>query len=329
MISTRSLTVLASTMLLLSGTGAQAQSKQLMVTSASVDRAHDTVTLKGSGFGVKRPYVWAEMTQMTVLSGTDEELVVSFPASVLDGTFLFTVARGNSANERATFYVTTSRPQVLEGKEGPAGPQGAAGPAGPQGPKGDKGDKGDTGAQGLQGPQGVQGAKGEKGDLGPQGLKGDTGATGATGAAGAQGAEGPQGPQGVAGPQGPAGPQGAAGAAGPQGAQGPAGLTGPAGLQGPAGSNGVSGYERVIGDSGALPLGAGISSYVIAPCPAGKKAIAGGHELTSISAQGLNVTMSAPYENGVSGWRVSFRNGTTNSMSNVQVKAHVTCAFVQ
>jgi len=323
MISTRSLAVLAGTMLLLSGSVAQAQSKQLMVTSASVDRAQDTVTLKGSGFGVKKPFVWAELTQMTVLSGTDEELVVSFPASVLDGTFLFTVARGNSANERATFYVTTNRPQVFEGKEGPAGPQGAAGPAGPQGPKGDKGD---TGAQGAQGQQGVQGEKGEKGDLGPQGLKGDTGAAGA---AGAQGAEGPQGPQGVAGPQGPAGPQGAVGAAGPQGAQGPAGLTGPAGPQGPAGSNGISGYERVIGDSGALQIGAGISSYVLATCPAGKKAIAGGHELTSIGAQGLNVTMSAPYENGVSGWRVSFRNGTTNSMSNVQVKAHVTCAFVQ
>ena len=299
MISTRSLAVVASTMLVLASSAAQAQSKHLIVTSARVDRSHDTVTLKGVGFGVKQPFVWAELTQMTVLSATDEELVVSFPASALDGTFLFTVARGNSAHERATFYVTTSRPQVFEGKEGPAGPQGPAGAAGAPGPKGDTGE---TGAQGVQGLQGVQGDKGDPG---------------------------PQGPQGVAGPQGPAGPQGAVGASGPQGPQGPAGLPGPAGSQGLPGSNGVSGYERVVGDSGTLQIGAGVSSYVIAACPVGKRAVAGGHELASLGAHGLNVTMSAPYENGMSGWRVSFRNGTTTPMSNVQVKAHVTCAFVQ
>ena len=40
--------------------------------------------------------------------------------------------------------------------------------------------------------------------------------------------------------------------------------------------------------------------------------------------------MSAPYDgNTGSGWRVSFRNGTTNSMTNVQVRAHVVCAVMQ
>jgi hypothetical protein len=322
MIRTRTLAAMGTAMLLTSSAvfaqSPSSSSKQLIVTSASVDRSSDTVTFKGSGFGAKKPAVFCELTQMTVLSASDEELLVSFPASVLDGTFLFTVARGNSANERAAFYVTTSRPQVLEGKEGPAGPQGAAGPAGPQGPKGDKGDTGVQGEQGL---------KGDTGDTGAQGAKGDTGATGA---AGPQGAEGPQGPQGAPGPQGSAGPQGVAGPTGPQGAQGPMGPIGPAGPQGLAGADGISGFERVVGDSGTLQMGAGISSYVVAVCPAGKRPIAGGHELVSIGSQQLNVTMSAPYETiAAVGWRVSFRNGTTNSLTNVQVRAHVVCAVLQ
>ena len=62
--------------MLLSGSPLFAQSnssKQLIVTSASVDRSSDTVTLKGSGFGNKKPTVFCELTQMTVLSATDEE----------------------------------------------------------------------------------------------------------------------------------------------------------------------------------------------------------------------------------------------------------------
>jgi hypothetical protein len=300
--------------MLLSGTPLFAQpsmnsSKQLIVTSASVDRVNDTVTLKGAGFGNKKPTVFCELTQMTVLSASDEELLVAFPASVLDGTFLFTVARGNGATERASFFVTTNRPEILQGTAGPAGPQGAAGL------KGDKGDKGETGAQGLQGQQGERGL---------QGLKGDTGATGATGP---QGIEGPQGPQGLAGPQGSAGPQGVAGPTGSQGPQGPMGPIGPAGLQG---TSGISGYERVVGDSGTLQMNPGVSLFVTAVCPTGKRVIAGGHELASSSSQQLGVTMSAPFESTVlSGWRVNFRNNLNAALTNVQVRAFVVCAIVQ
>jgi hypothetical protein len=238
--------------------------KQLIVTSASVDRTNDTVTLKGSGFGRKKPTVFCELTKMTVLSASDEELLVAFPASVLDGTFLFTVARGNGATERASFFVTTSRPEILEG---------TAGPAGPKGEKGDKGDEGETGAQGAQGEQG------------PKGERGETGA------------------QGAIGPIGPAGPQGAPG---------------------------ISGYERVIGDSGTLQMNPGVSSFVTAVCPTGKRVVSGGHELASSSSQQLGVTMSAPFESNVaSGWRVNFRNSLNAALSNVQVRAIVVCAVVQ
>ena len=301
MTRTRTLAAIGTAMLL-SGTPLFAQPstnspKQLIVTSASVDRANDTVTLKGSGFGTKKPTVFCELTQMTVLSGSDEELLVAFPASVLDGTFLFTVARGNGATERASFFVTTNRPEILQGSAGPAGPQGAAGPAGPKGDKGEKGDKGD---------------------------KGDTGATGATGS---QGSEGPQGPQGLAGPQGTAGPQGIAGPTGLQGAQG---VMGPIGPAGPQGAPGLSGYERVVGDSGTLSMNPGVSSFVTAVCPTGKRAIGGGHELASSSSQQLGVTMSAPFESTlVSGWRVNFRNSLNAALTNVQVRAFVVCALVQ
>ena len=318
MIRNRTLTLAAiGTAMLLSGSPLFAQSnssKQLIVTSASVDRSSDTVTLRGSGFGNKRPTVFCELTQMAVLSATDEELLVAFPASVLDGTFLFTVARGNGTSERASFFVTTNRPQILQGQEGPAGPQGAAGPTGSQGPKGDKGD---TGAQGVQGTQGPQG---ERGAVGLQGPKGDTGAIGP------QGSEGPQGPQGPAGTQGSAGPQGAAGPTGPQGAQGSIGPIGPAG---PQGAPGISGYERIYGDTGTLQMNVGVSSFVTAVCPAGKRVVGGGHELASSSSQQLSVTMSAPFEGTVSGWRVNFRNSFTAGLSNVQVRVYAVCAIVQ
>ena len=303
--------------MLLSGTPLFAQpstnsSKQLIVTSASVDRVNDTVTLKGSGFGAKKPTVFCELTQMNVLNATDEELVVAFPASALDGTFLFTVARGNGATERASFFVTTNRPEILQGTQGPAGPQGPPGP---------KGDKGDTGEKGEKGDTGAQGARGERGETGLQGPKGDPGATGP------QGVEGPQGPQGPTGSPGSQGPQGIQGPAGLQGAQGPIGPIGPAG---PQGAPGISGYERVVGESATLSLNPGVSSFVTAVCPTGKRVIGGGHELASSSSQQLGVTMSAPFESTViSGWRVNFRNSLNAALTNVQVRAFVVCAIVQ
>lgn len=263
--------------------GASEPRKQLLITSATVDREHDTVTLKGLNFGSGQPTVYCEIYPIPVLSATDQELVVSFPASSLDGTFLFSIIRGPSALDRAAFYVTVT-PSV-QGPEGPMGPQGPAGPPGPEGAPGPQGPQGETGATGAQGP------------------KGDTGATGPQGPQGQQGAQGPQGLQGLTGPQ------------------------GPQGFQGPPGINGVSGWERGVGDTGPFSIGANAGSFIIAACPAGKKPVGGGYELVG-GAAALTVTLSAPYENGVSGWRVNFINRTSGSVSG-QVKAHVVCALVQ
>jgi hypothetical protein len=159
--------------------------KDLVITSAAVDRDSETVTLRGFNFGSRKPYVYCETQLMTVLNANDEEIVVAFPASnVADGTYLFTVIRDPGVPGRGTFYVTTSAPRIVAGPEGPAGPQGQTGPAGADG------------AQGLQGLEG------------PQGLAGPAGADGAVGPQGAQGA---QGPQGFMGPAGPAGSNGVSG----------------------------------------------------------------------------------------------------------------------
>ena len=299
-LTTRTLVAAVAVVLCTSVPQAQAsddKTKQLLVTSATVNRDANTVTLKGLNFCAgKRPTVYAETYPLHVLSATDQEIVVAFPASSLDGTYLFSVIRGASSLERAAFYVTTTAPQIIAGPEGPMGPQGPAGPAG---------EKGETG---LQGPKGDAGPQGPKGDAGPQGPKGDTGATGA---------------------QGPQGAIGATGAQGPQGLQGPQGFMGPQGPQGLAGTNGVSGYEKVVADSGPFSIGPSISSWIVAACPAGKKPVGGGYELIGTSAQQLSVTMSAPHENGAIGWRVNFRNGTATNLNSVQVKAHVVCALVQ
>jgi hypothetical protein len=283
---------------------------QLVITSAQVDRSQDTVILRGQHFGSRKPLVYCETYEMSVLSATEDELLVSFPASALNGTYLFTVIRGSSSLDRDAFYVTTSAPEIVEGKEGPMGPQG---PAGAQGP------------QGEPGPQGPQGLQGPKGDAGAQGPKGDTGAAGPQGPKGEPGAAGAQGPQGPEGPQGSAGLQGAQGPQGAQGATGPMGPMGPQGVPGQAGTNGVSGYERVLADSGLFSL-SNTSSYTLdAACPAGKAQVSGGYEMVTSNAQRLNVTTSAPYDNDVSGWRVTFRNGSGTLLSSVNVRVHVIC----
>ena len=75
-------------------------------------------------------------------------------------------------------------------------------------------------------------------------------------------------------------------------------------------------------------MNVGVSSFVTAVCPAGKRV---GGAVTSSRAvpQQLSVTMSAPFESTVSGWRVNFRNSLNAGLTNVQVRAYVICAIVQ
>ena len=169
--------------------------KPLVVTAAFVDVANETVTLKGSNFG-KKPTVFCETQQMKVLRASNTEIVVQFPDEVKEGTYLFTVARGNHDVERGVFFVSKTLAGGGSGTPGPAGPAGPQGPAGP------------AGVAGADGPAGPVGPAGPAGPVGPTGPAGAAGATGATGAAGSVG---PAGPAGAPGAMGPAGPAGSAG----------------------------------------------------------------------------------------------------------------------
>jgi hypothetical protein len=165
-----------------------------LVISATVDYAHNTLTISGQNFG-SNPAVTLDALAFPTQSSASSQIVASFPsgkapASFLPGTYFLTVT---FKNQLPTIFA------VDIGANGAPGPAGAAGA------------NGATGAQGAAGPAGApgaQGAPGPAGPVGPQGLAGPAGPTGTTGVAGATGATGAQGPAGATGAQGPTGPQG-------------------------------------------------------------------------------------------------------------------------
>jgi Collagen triple helix repeat (20 copies) len=275
---------------------------KVVVLAAFVDVENQTVTLRGLNFGKKVPTVFCETYRMKVLRSSETEVVVRFPEAVEDGTYLFTVARGNGDSERGEFYVTKLA-SGGGGETGTAGPAGPEGPAGPQGP---------VGPQGPAGPQGVAGAAGAPGEAGP---------------AGAPGAVGPAGPQGLQGLQ---GATGAPGAPGLPGAQGPAGPAGPAG--------GLVGYEQVqvVNDPALTVAGNAAALSIIAWCPAGKVLVGGGYEpapsATTNGAIWLTPIASGPVAStdGTQwGWSVTLRNLTSQSRSNVLLRVSALCAGQQ
>ena len=321
------------------------QPAQLVILSATANRANETLTIRGLNFGRHAPLVLCELHYMTVIGATESEVVVLLPAALPDGTYLLSVVRGWSTHERDVFHMAVQTPTIITGPEGPAGPVGAPGPqgepgvAGPPGPTGATGPVGPQGPAGPNGPQGSTGATGAQGDAGAQGAVGPQGEPGPQGAVGAQGAAGPQGETGPVGAQGPAGQQGVRGPDGPQGAggpqgiagpQGPAGLQGPMGLQGPAGPtgpSGVSGYETVAIVSPAVPATVnGFGTFTaFATCPPGKRVITGGYESLGDAIK-LTPVASHPDPASLDTWRVVLRSPQIVQTFNVQVKVYAVCA---
>ncbi len=146
-----------------------------------------------------------------------------------------------------------------------------------------------------------------------------------------RGPEGPRGPEGDQGPQGVQGEPGPKGDTGPQGPKGDTGAAGPQGMPGLPGANGVSGWELVsaltptTGGTSVLP---GLPFEATVLCSAGRKPLGGGFESFG-SAPQLNLTASVPLSNGTAGWKVVFRNNTSNYLVNVQVRVYVICGSVQ
>ena len=58
-------------------------SEHLVVLSTAVDRANQTLTIQGLGFGAQPPQVWCETYLMTVMSATDSQLVVFLPGPLV------------------------------------------------------------------------------------------------------------------------------------------------------------------------------------------------------------------------------------------------------
>ena len=94
----------------------------------------------------------------------------------------------------------------------------------------------------------------------------------------------------------PAGQQGPAGPAGPAGAPGATGPPGATGAQGQKGADGVSGYE-IVNTSTNSSIPAGAAALRQADCPTGKKAIAGGVDISGTIATAVDIFSSCgPHE---------------------------------
>jgi hypothetical protein len=89
-----------------------------------------------------------------------------------------------------------------------------------------------------------------------------------------------------------------AGPVGPQGKMGPQGAKGNAGAKGDTGPPGISGYEFAHGSSVSDSTS---EKSALVTCPAGKKAVGGGAEV-SLSSEPVALRLSYPFDGATSGW---------------------------
>jgi hypothetical protein len=101
---------------------------------------------------------------------------------------------------------------------------------------------------------------------------------------------------------------------GPPGKPGPQGAKGSTGPKGDTGPPGISGYEFVRNSTAFDSIG---EKSALATCPAGKKVVGGGTEVSSISSEPVAVKLSYPFEGPTSGWfgRVYETTPTADSWS--------------
>lgn len=126
-------------------------------------------------------------------------------------------------------------------------------------------------------------------------------------------------------------PAGAAGRPGPPGGTGPAGERGEQGQQGergPAGANGVSGYVD-SSTSYTMLLNGGSGTIRTTTCPAGKRAVGGGFNLSGTDAtvaKFFQVVISQRAPSDTAQWQVMVRNtdATARSLALVVTAVCVT-----
>lgn len=157
-------------MILAGGSVSAQRRSQLVIHSVTPDPLTDQLTIRGAAFGTDAQQVFVETTPASVVSWGDNEIIVTQPPALADGSYLLTVVRGPHAVERDVFHFSLTTPIP-----GPPGPQGETGPAGPAGPQGETGPAGPAGPQGETGPAGPAGPAGANGTPGIQGPAGVSG----------------------------------------------------------------------------------------------------------------------------------------------------------
>jgi Protein of unknown function (DUF1566)/Collagen triple helix repeat (20 copies) len=156
-----------------------------VVTSATVDYTHGTLTISGQNIG-SSPAVTLDSLAFPTQSSASSKIVANFPSgkaplSFTSGTYFLTV---QFRNQLPAIFAVDIGANGAPGPAGPAGAQGLPGAAGPAVP---------AGSQGGSGPVGPPGLPGVAGSTGLQGLQGPVGATGATGPQGPPGGNGTNG----------------------------------------------------------------------------------------------------------------------------------------
>ena len=144
-----------------------------LITSATVDYTHGTLTVSGQNFG-SNPTLMLDSQPFPVQSPGSGQIVANFPmnrapSTFVPGTYFMTLQFKNQLP--AIFAVDIG----ANGAPGPAGPQGIAGPAGAVGIPGPVGPAGPGGPMGVPGPAGAPGPTGTSGAVGPQGPAGPPG----------------------------------------------------------------------------------------------------------------------------------------------------------
>jgi len=148
---------------------------------------------------------------------------------------------------------------------------------------------------------------------GPQGPVGDKGPTGDKGATGDKGLAGDKGPKGDPGDKGLTGDKGQTGDKGPTGDQGPVG-----------GAGGLAGYE-VVTMGYSTGCSASHCSYNVEDfCPAGKKVLGGGLQLSG-DLTGVRVTENHPRPDG-DGWRIVADGPAAGFVPPWSASGWMTCA---
>jgi hypothetical protein len=129
--------------------GATSGCSEPVILRAVADLSAETLTIRGTGFGTRRPTVELAGLSLMVTSFNNTQIVARLSTLTPAGSYRLVVTRqGGCASDAFSVAIGST------GATGPTGPQGPSGPSGPTGPQGPIGPTGPTGPTGPAGPVG-------------------------------------------------------------------------------------------------------------------------------------------------------------------------------